>query len=177
MRLYGESDYREDFRRYLVAASLGQREEPPRVRFAELKERVRPLSLDCEEVAGIPICYDEREGFMHHKFLVVDGRAVWTGSTNMTWNAFARNNENSLLLPSPPWPRGTRGSLRPSSADRRKASASPWPSPWRRWRAWPTSAQGREARPGSPPEAAFRGPKGGLGGGLRPHGPGTGGSP
>ena len=34
VRLYGESDYREDFRRYLVAASLGQREEPPRVRFA-----------------------------------------------------------------------------------------------------------------------------------------------
>ena len=101
VRLYGESDYREDFRRYLVAASLGQREEPPRVRFAELKERVKPLSLDCEEVVGIPICYDEREGFMHHKFLVVDGRAVWTGSTNMTWNAFARNNENSLLLPSP----------------------------------------------------------------------------
>lgn len=101
VRLYGESDYREDFRRYLVAASLGQREDPPRVRFAELKERVKPLSLDCEEVAGIPICYDEREGFMHHKFLVVDGKAVWTGSTNMTWNAFARNNENSLLLPSP----------------------------------------------------------------------------
>ncbi len=38
---------------------------------------------------------------MHHKFLVADGKVLWTGSTNMTWNAFARNNENSLLLPSP----------------------------------------------------------------------------
>ncbi|BAW02834.1 phosphatidylserine/phosphatidylglycerophosphate/cardiolipin synthase [Thermus thermophilus] len=101
VRLYGESDYREDFRRYLVAASLGQTQEPPRVPRAALRERVRPTSIDCEEVAGIPVCYDEREGFMHHKFLVVDGKAVWTGSTNMTWNAFARNNENSLLLPSP----------------------------------------------------------------------------
>ncbi|BFH80575.1 phospholipase D-like domain-containing protein [Thermus thermophilus] len=101
VRLYGESDYREDFRRYLVAASLGQEKEPPRVRLAQLRERVRPLSVDCEEIVGIPICYDEGEGFMHHKFLVVDGKAVWTGSTNMTWNAFARNNENSLLLPSP----------------------------------------------------------------------------
>ncbi|MGC8904302.1 phospholipase D-like domain-containing protein [Thermus sp.] len=101
VRLYGESDYREDFRRYLVGASLGQTQEPPRVPQAALRERVRPTSLECEEIAGIPVCYDEREGFMHHKFLVADGKAVWTGSTNMTWNAFARNNENSLLLPSP----------------------------------------------------------------------------
>ena len=101
VELYGESDYRKDFRRYLVAASLGQTQEPPRVPQAALRERVRPTSIDCEEIAGIPVCFDEREGFMHHKFLVVDQKAFWTGSTNMTWNAFARNNENSLLLPSP----------------------------------------------------------------------------
>jgi phosphatidylserine/phosphatidylglycerophosphate/cardiolipin synthase-like enzyme len=101
VELYGESDYRQDFRRYLVAASLGQTQEPPRVPQAALRERVRPTSIDCEEIAGIPVCFDEREGFMHHKVLVADEKAVWTGSTNMTWNAFARNNENSLLLPSP----------------------------------------------------------------------------
>lgn len=101
VELYGESDYRQDFRRYLVAASLGQTQESPRVPQAALRERVRPTSIDCEEIAGIPVCFDEREGFMHHKFLVADEKAVWTGSTNMTWNAFARNNENSLLLPSP----------------------------------------------------------------------------
>lgn len=101
VRLYGESDFREDFRRYLVGAALGQGSEPPRVPREALRARVRPISLDCEEIAGIPVCYDEREAFMHHKFLVADGEVVWTGSTNMTWNAFARNNENSLLLPSP----------------------------------------------------------------------------
>ncbi|MFD3005377.1 phospholipase D-like domain-containing protein [Thermus tengchongensis] len=100
VRLYGESDYRNDFRRYLVGGALGQQGETPRVPQAALRERIRPLSLDCEEIVGIPVCFDEREGFMHHKFLVVDGQTVWTGSTNMTWNAFARNNENSLLLPS-----------------------------------------------------------------------------
>ncbi|GLV47054.1 hypothetical protein TJA_02300 [Thermus sp. LT1-2-5] len=100
VRLYGESDYRDDFRRYLLAASLGQKEEPPRLPRALLRE-VKPLAPGCEEIAGIPVCYDEREGFMHHKFLVVDQKAVWTGSVNMTWNAFARNNENALLLPSP----------------------------------------------------------------------------
>ncbi|WP_038057281.1 phospholipase D-like domain-containing protein [Thermus amyloliquefaciens] len=100
VRIYGESDFRNDFRRYLVGAALGQQGEVPKVPQAALRERVRPLSLDCEEIVGLPVCFDEREGFMHHKFLVVDGKAVWTGSTNMTWNAFARNNENSLLLPS-----------------------------------------------------------------------------
>jgi phosphatidylserine/phosphatidylglycerophosphate/cardiolipin synthase-like enzyme len=106
VEIYGESDFRQDFRRYLVAASLGQTQEPPRVPQTALRERVRPTSIDCEEIAGIPVCFDEREGFMHHKFLVADEKAVWTGSTNMTWNAFARNDENSLLLPSPTLARG-----------------------------------------------------------------------
>lgn len=100
VRLYGESDFRNDFRRYLVGAFLGQQGETPRVPQAALREHVRPLSLECEEIVGIPACFDEGDGFMHHKFLVVDGKIVWTGSTNMTWNAFARNNENSLALPS-----------------------------------------------------------------------------
>ncbi|KGQ21648.1 phospholipase D-like domain-containing protein [Thermus filiformis] len=106
VRLYGESDYREDVRRYLVAARLGQTREPPRVGREEVRARVRQVREGCEEVAGLEVCYDEREPFMHHKFLVFDGQAVWTGSTNLTWNAFARNNENSLYLPSPPLAEG-----------------------------------------------------------------------
>ncbi len=101
VEIYGESDYKADFRRYLVGAALGQTGDTPRVGLEALRQRIRPLSLDCEEIAGIPVCFDEREGFMHHKFLVVDRQLVFTGSTNLTWNAFARNNENSLLLPSP----------------------------------------------------------------------------
>lgn len=108
VRIYGESDYRDDFRRYLVGARLGQREEPPRVTKSLLQGHIRPLGEGCEEIAGIPVCFDEREGFMHHKFLVVDRKAVFTGSTNMTWNAFARNNENSLLLFSPTLAEGYR---------------------------------------------------------------------
>ncbi|RTH05894.1 phospholipase [Thermus scotoductus] len=109
VRLYGESDYRNDFRRYLVGGALGQQGETPRIPQAALRERIRPLSLDCEEIVGIPVCFDERGGFMHHKFLVVDRQAVWTGSANMTWNAFARNNENSLLLPSSTLAQGYAG--------------------------------------------------------------------
>jgi phosphatidylserine/phosphatidylglycerophosphate/cardiolipin synthase-like enzyme len=39
-----------------------------------------------------------RGGLMHHKFLVVDGRLVWTGSYNFTGNADHNNADNGLLL-------------------------------------------------------------------------------
>ncbi|MBL8094465.1 MAG: DUF1669 domain-containing protein [Anaerolineales bacterium] len=42
--------------------------------------------------AGIPVIGDAREPFMHHKFTVVDGSEVWTGSMNYTYNDAYRNN-------------------------------------------------------------------------------------
>ena len=50
--------------------------------------------------AGIPVVFDERPAFMHDKFCVVDGRFVWTGSTNITENCMYRNNNNSVLVDS-----------------------------------------------------------------------------
>ena len=62
--------------------------------------------LDNEEMeavaaAGIPVVGDERSGLMHNKFFVVDGKAVWTGSYNVTDNGAWRNNNNALLIRSP----------------------------------------------------------------------------
>jgi len=51
--------------------------------------------------AGIPVVFDERSPFMHNKFCIVDGRRVWTGSTNITENGMFRNNNNALWLESP----------------------------------------------------------------------------
>ena len=42
--------------------------------------------------AGIPVVGDAREPFMHHKFTVIDGSEVWTGSMNYTFNDAYRNN-------------------------------------------------------------------------------------
>ncbi len=50
------------------------------------------------EAAGIPIVSDERSAFMHHKFLVIDGSAVWMGSTNFTRNDVYNNNNNALFI-------------------------------------------------------------------------------
>jgi phosphatidylserine/phosphatidylglycerophosphate/cardiolipin synthase-like enzyme len=52
--------------------------------------------------AGIPVVFDNRSPFMHNKFCVVDGEAVWTGSTNVTFNGFYKNNNNALLIRSRP---------------------------------------------------------------------------
>lgn len=48
--------------------------------------------------AGIPIVEDHREPFMHNKFVVIDGAAVWTGSMNFTFSDAYRNNNNMLLI-------------------------------------------------------------------------------
>lgn len=36
--------------------------------------------------------------FMHHKFVVVDSRYLWTGSTNLTDGGILRNNNNALII-------------------------------------------------------------------------------
>jgi len=53
------------------------------------------------EAAGIPIAYDQREAFMHDKFVVVDGRILWVGSWNLTDNDTYRNNNNLLRIELP----------------------------------------------------------------------------
>ena len=50
--------------------------------------------------AGIPVVFDGRTALMHNKFCVVDGRLVWTGSTNITHNCMFRNNNNAVLIES-----------------------------------------------------------------------------
>ena len=49
--------------------------------------------------AGVPIVA-RRAGdrIMHHKFVVVDGQAVWTGSTNLTDTGVNRNDNDALLI-------------------------------------------------------------------------------
>ncbi len=53
------------------------------------------------EKEKIPIVPDQRSSIMHNKFVVVDGRAVWTGSWNFTRNDTFRNNNNAIYIQSP----------------------------------------------------------------------------
>jgi phosphatidylserine/phosphatidylglycerophosphate/cardiolipin synthase-like enzyme len=45
--------------------------------------------------AGIEVIDDEdKSALMHHKFLVIDEKIVWSGSANYSYYAFYKNNEN-----------------------------------------------------------------------------------
>lgn len=48
--------------------------------------------------AGIQLMDDQREPLMHHKFAVIDGIDVWTGSMNFTVNGAYRNNNNLIRI-------------------------------------------------------------------------------
>lgn len=52
------------------------------------------------KAAGIPIVDDQRSAIMHHKFMVVDGKKVWAGSTNLTPSSLYRHNNNALTIQS-----------------------------------------------------------------------------
>ena len=53
--------------------------------------------------AGVPVRDDgDNQGLMHHKFFVIDGRYVWTGSYNTTYNGAYKNNNNVVWIDSEP---------------------------------------------------------------------------
>lgn len=50
------------------------------------------------EAAGILVVDDQRDPLMHHKFAVIDGIDVWTGSMNFTVSGAYRNNNNLIRI-------------------------------------------------------------------------------
>jgi phosphatidylserine/phosphatidylglycerophosphate/cardiolipin synthase-like enzyme len=50
---------------------------------------------------GFSIREDRRPSLMHHKFVVIDGAEVWTGSMNLTTAAALRDDNNMVRLFSP----------------------------------------------------------------------------
>lgn len=51
--------------------------------------------------AGIPLRQDQRPGLMHHKFVIIDGAEVWTGSMNLTVGAAFHDDNNVVWIDSP----------------------------------------------------------------------------
>jgi len=51
--------------------------------------------------AGIPIVADDRTALMHDKFIIIDGKTVWTGSYNLTESSNYDQNNNVLVFHSP----------------------------------------------------------------------------
>lgn len=48
--------------------------------------------------AKVPVVDDRRGAFMHHKFVVADGEAVWLGSMNLTGTSIYEHNNNGIII-------------------------------------------------------------------------------
>jgi mitochondrial cardiolipin hydrolase len=72
-----------------------------RVRLIIDDEQIASAGSDAASLraAGVPVRHDgNRKNLMHHKFAVVDGSVVLTGSFNWTRSAVLFNDENILVL-------------------------------------------------------------------------------
>jgi len=70
------------------------------VRVVTETDNINSPGIGALQAAGIPVRGDERAGLMHHKFVVIDGSQVWTGSMNLTVSSAYRGNNNLLRLSS-----------------------------------------------------------------------------
>lgn len=86
--------------RPLAEAVLAAHARGVRVRVVTDTDSAGLESFQALQAAGIPLALDGRGGTMHHKFIVLDGAAVWTGSMNFTPSDAYRNNNNVLYLQS-----------------------------------------------------------------------------
>ncbi len=57
--------------------------------------------VDALRQAGVAVRLDANPALMHHKFLILDGREVWSGSMNFTFASAYRDNNNLLRLRNP----------------------------------------------------------------------------
>ncbi|WP_322801222.1 phospholipase D-like domain-containing protein [Thermoflexus sp.] len=82
-------------------ALLRARDRGVRVRVVTETDNAGTKAIARLRAGGIPVVTDERNGYMHNKFMVIDGERVWTGSMNFTDNDAYQNNNNAALLRSP----------------------------------------------------------------------------
>ncbi len=100
MAIYGLNEYHDQ----VVNELIKKKNEGVKVRIVTDNEAIKEYSDDFGKLknAGIPIVSDASgvysDSIMHNKFVVVDNRMVWTGSTNFTDNGFIGNYNNSLTI-------------------------------------------------------------------------------
>ncbi|MBO9361654.1 MAG: hypothetical protein J7452_05570 [Thermoflexus sp.] len=85
----------------VAEALLRARDRGVRVRVVTETDNADTKAIARLRAGGIPVVTDEQEGYMHNKFMVIDGERVWTGSMNFTDNDVYQNDNNAVLLRSP----------------------------------------------------------------------------
>jgi phosphatidylserine/phosphatidylglycerophosphate/cardiolipin synthase-like enzyme len=81
----------------VAAALLDAHGRGLRVRVVTDTDNLKNEAIESLKAADIPVVDDRRGPIMHHKFVIVDGEIVWTGSWNFTPNETHRNDNNATL--------------------------------------------------------------------------------
>ncbi len=74
---------------------------------------------------GLSVIEDERSGFMHNKFIVIDDEVVWTGSMNFTSSGAYCNNNNMVRFVSADLAANYVAEMNEMAEDRRFGPRSP----------------------------------------------------
>lgn len=87
----------------ITDALIKAHQQSVKVRIFAENENVDEEEFQRLKAAEIPVLDDgDNKGLMHHKFLVIDERYVWTGSYNLTYRGANKNNNNVVWIDSPP---------------------------------------------------------------------------
>ena len=68
------------------------------VRVVVESENADEAEIEALEARGIMVREDQRPSLMHHKFTIIDGYEVWTGSMNYSVNGAYRHDNNLLRV-------------------------------------------------------------------------------
>lgn len=71
------------------------------VRLVTDSDYIEERGVEILKSQGVPVVEDKRSALMHDKFMVFDGKAVWTGSMNFTENCAYKNDNHGLLIVNP----------------------------------------------------------------------------
>ena len=85
----------------IVNALIELEERGVNVRVVTDEDNSELTSINRLRRNGISVIEDKRSAIMHNKFIVIDGRYVWTGSMNFTTNGIYCNNNNMARIDSP----------------------------------------------------------------------------
>ena len=84
---------------YITDAIIGSHKRGTQIKIITDNDKSLDEGSDIEQIAklGITVKMDRTTDHMHHKFMLVDGKALITGSYNWTRSAAKFNHENILL--------------------------------------------------------------------------------
>lgn len=85
----------------IVQALITLKARGVRVRVVTDTDNVELESIAQLRSKKITVIEDNRSGFMHNKFIVIDDRYVWMGSMNFTTNDVYCNNNNTVRFDAP----------------------------------------------------------------------------